>query len=76
MYVHFLKRIDMEGDEHGETRWRRLGTIGGTLYVVSHTYREEGEIEIYRFITARRAIFRNARRLTGRFMTGVKVGRP
>ena len=47
--------LDIEGDEHGETRWRTIGEINGKLYIVSHTIREEGEEEIYRIITARKA---------------------
>jgi uncharacterized protein len=50
-----LKRLDIEGDEHGEIRWRTIGEINGKLYVVSHTTREEGEEEIHRIITARTA---------------------
>ena len=50
-----LQRLDIEGDEHGEIRWRTIGEVDGTLYVVSHTIREEGEEEIYRIITARKA---------------------
>jgi uncharacterized DUF497 family protein len=50
-----LRRLDLEGDEHGETRWRTTGEIGGALYIVSPTVREEDEEEIYRIITARKA---------------------
>jgi len=62
-----LKIRDIEGDEHGEIRWRTVGEIGGTLYVVSHTVREEedkeeGEIEFVRIISARRATPRESRR--------------
>ncbi|HEX3674392.1 MAG TPA: BrnT family toxin [Rhizomicrobium sp.] len=53
-----LRRFDIEGDEHGEVRWRTTGEIGGTLHVVSHTIREEGEEEIYRIISARKATAR------------------
>lgn len=54
-----LRRLDIEGDEHGEIRWRTTGEIGGILYVVSHTIREEeGEAEIYRIVSARRATAR------------------
>lgn len=48
--------MDIEGHEHGEIRWRTIGEIDGVLIViVSHTTREEGETEIIRIITARRA---------------------
>jgi uncharacterized DUF497 family protein len=43
-------------DETGELRWQALGLVGGvaTLLVV-HTVREEGEDEVIRLISARRA---------------------
>ena len=50
-----FKRLEIEGDEHGEIRWRTIGEINGRLYIVSHTVREEGEEEVYRIITARKA---------------------
>jgi uncharacterized protein len=50
-----LRQLDLEGDEHGEIRWRTIGEIDGVLYVVSHTIREEGEEETHRIVTARRA---------------------
>jgi uncharacterized protein len=50
-----FRRLQIEGDEHGEIRWRTTGEIDGKLYIVSHTIREEGEEEIYRIITARKA---------------------
>lgn len=56
-----LRRLDMEGDEHGEIRWRTVGEIGGVLHVVSHTIHEEEETEIYRLISARRATPREIR---------------
>ncbi|MEI9991772.1 MAG: BrnT family toxin [Rhizomicrobium sp.] len=56
-----LRRLDIEGDEHGEIRWRTTGAIDGVLHVVSHTIREEGETEIYRIITARRATPRESK---------------
>jgi uncharacterized DUF497 family protein len=54
-------RLDIEGDEYGEIRWRTVGEIDGVLYVVSHTIREEGEGEVYRLISARRATTREIR---------------
>ena len=47
---------EFEGDEHGETRWRTTGQIGGIAVVlVSHTLREEGDDEVVRIISARKA---------------------
>jgi uncharacterized DUF497 family protein len=44
-------------DEAGELRWRALGLAGGViLLLVAHTVREEGDDEIIRLISARRAI--------------------
>ncbi len=61
-----LKRIDIEGDEHGEIRWRTIGEIDGLIVViVSHTLFEtienEQEIEIIRIISARPASRRERR---------------
>src|SRR5437762_588603 len=43
-------------DEPGEMRWHALGLAGGViLLLVVHTVREEGEDEIIRPISARRA---------------------
>ncbi len=60
-----LKRMEIEGDEHGEIRWRTVGEIGRTLYAVSHTIREEedekGEVEIVRIISARKPTPRESR---------------
>jgi uncharacterized DUF497 family protein len=50
-----LKRIEPEGDDHGEVRWRTIGEIERRVFVVSHTIREEGETEVIRIITARKA---------------------
>src|ERR1700729_968419 len=50
-----LRNLEVEGHEHGEIRWRTTGGIDGTLFVVSHTTREEGDIEIVRIISAREA---------------------
>ena len=42
--------------EAGEPRWRALGLAGGVmLLLVAHTVREEGEDEVVRLISARRA---------------------
>ena len=56
-----LKYVDIEGHEHGEIRWRTIGEITGTLYVVSHTLEDEGETEIVRIISARKATRRERR---------------
>ena len=50
-----MKRLEIEGDEHGEIRWRATGAIDRTLYVVTYTLRQEGEEEIHRLISARKA---------------------
>ena len=41
---------------HEEQRWRTIGSISGiVVVVVAHTIREEGDAEIIRIISARRA---------------------
>jgi len=43
-------------DESGEFRWQALGLAGeAAVVLVAHTVREEGEDEILRLISARRA---------------------
>jgi uncharacterized DUF497 family protein len=49
-----LKHVEIEGHEHGEIRWRTIGEIDGKLYVVSHTFEDEGEFEVARIISARK----------------------
>jgi uncharacterized DUF497 family protein len=44
-----------EEDEHGEIRWRAIGEVGGKLLFVSYASFEEGGIEVYRLISARKA---------------------
>jgi uncharacterized DUF497 family protein len=61
-----LRRTGIEGNEHGEIRWRTIGEIGGlVIVVVSHTLREtfegEEEVEIVRIISARKATRRERR---------------
>ena len=56
-----LRRLDMEGHEHGEIRWRTIGEINGSLYAVFHTLEDEGEIEVTR-ITSARKVTRHERR--------------
>jgi uncharacterized protein len=42
--------------ESGEQRWQTFGTVGGiVLLVVAHTYRDDGEDEFVRIISARKA---------------------
>jgi uncharacterized protein len=42
--------------EAGEVRWQALGFAGGVaVLLVAHTVREEGEEEVIRLISARRA---------------------
>jgi len=48
-------RTEASGDEHGEIRWRSAGEVRGSLIIVTHTTREEDEIEVIRIISARRA---------------------
>lgn len=45
----------IEGDEHGEIRWRAVGKVDRRLIFVSYTSFEEGEAEIVRIISARGA---------------------
>ena len=43
-------------DESGEPRWQAIGLAGGLAVVlVAHTLREEGQDEVIRLISARRA---------------------
>jgi uncharacterized DUF497 family protein len=56
-----LRRLDMEGHEHGEIRWRTIGEINGSLYAVFHTLEDEGEIEVTRIISARKVSRRERR---------------
>jgi hypothetical protein len=39
----------------GEKRWQTFGLVDRTILMVAHTWREEGEEEIIRVISARRA---------------------
>ncbi len=47
---------DQTDDDTGELRWQALGLAEGTiLLLVAHTVREEGQDEVIRLISARRA---------------------
>ncbi|MEW6363596.1 MAG: BrnT family toxin [Acidobacteriota bacterium] len=49
--------------EDGERRWRTLGMVGGVLLVlVAHSVRQEGDDEVIRVISARRADRKERRR--------------
>ena len=50
-----LRNRDIEGYEHGEVRWRTIGEIDRRLFVISRTIEEEGEAEIIRIISSRKA---------------------
>jgi uncharacterized DUF497 family protein len=56
-----LRRTNIEGDEYGEIRWYTIGEIDGGVVRVTHTIREEGQIEIYRIISARGATPRESK---------------
>jgi uncharacterized DUF497 family protein len=61
-----LKKLELEGTDHGEIRWRTLGEIDGAIYVVSHTLQEEDDTEVVRIISARRATPRERRAYEGK----------
>jgi uncharacterized protein len=56
-----LRKIELEGMEHGEIRWRTTGESNGRLLLVSYTFEEEGGFEIVRIISARKATPRERR---------------
>jgi len=56
-----LRKIELEGTEHGEIRWRTIGESNGRLLFVSYTLEEEGDLEIVRIISARKATPRERR---------------
>jgi uncharacterized DUF497 family protein len=40
----------------GEQRWQSIGIVGGVvLLIVAHTYRDDGDDEVIRIISARKA---------------------
>jgi len=49
-----LSRLDYE--DNGEERWQTIGIVAGAVaLIVAHTYRQEGDDEIVRIISARKA---------------------
>jgi uncharacterized DUF497 family protein len=47
---------DRADEETGELRWQAIGLVEGMiLLLVAHTVREEGQAEVIRLISARRA---------------------
>lgn len=48
---------ELEREVEGEERWQTVGVIGGSvIVVVAYAYREEGDNEVIRIISARKAI--------------------
>ncbi|MGA2427174.1 MAG: BrnT family toxin [Candidatus Acidiferrum sp.] len=48
--------VEQDRIEGGELRWQTLGLVGGVvLLLVAHTVRNEGEGEVIRIISARKA---------------------
>lgn len=45
----------------GEKRWQTFGVVEGSIVMVAHTWREEGNEEIVRLISARSATSREKR---------------
>jgi len=55
--------VDQDRIEGGELRWQTLGMVGGlVLLLVAHTVREEGQDEIIRIVSARRATRKERKR--------------
>lgn len=49
--------------EGGELRWQTIGVVQGvTLVLVAHTVRDDGDVEVIRIISARRASGKDRRR--------------
>ena len=57
--------IALEGNEHGEERWRAIGQAGHAIILVSCTIREEKGLEVVRIISARKAQPQERRRYEG-----------
>ncbi|MGH6870228.1 MAG: BrnT family toxin [Rhizomicrobium sp.] len=56
---------DIEGDEHGEVRWKIVGQVGRALVRVTCTIVEEADQEIVRIISARKLTPRERRAYHG-----------
>ena len=55
--------VDQDRIEGGELRWQTLGMVDGlVLLLVAHTVREEGQDEIIRIVSARRATRKERKR--------------
>jgi uncharacterized DUF497 family protein len=53
---HALFEQDRTDNQTGELRWQAIGLVEGmVLLLVAHTVREEGQDEVIRLISARRA---------------------
>ncbi|MGB6945412.1 MAG: BrnT family toxin [Bryobacteraceae bacterium] len=50
---HAFSTLDRFAD--GEERWRTLGSIGGVVLIVAHTWTDEDGEEVIRIISARKA---------------------
>ena len=50
----------------GEQRWQTMGLVGGiVLLIVAHTYRDDGDEELVRIISARKATRKERRNYEG-----------
>jgi uncharacterized DUF497 family protein len=55
--------VEQDRIENGEERWQTIGVVEGVLMLmVAHAVREQGDIEVIRIISARRANRRERRR--------------
>jgi uncharacterized DUF497 family protein len=63
VFADRLALMSQDRIESGERRWQTLGMVDGVLMLlVAHTVRDEGDIEIIRIISARRAEPKERRR--------------
>jgi uncharacterized protein len=62
VFADALIKVEFEGYDRGEERWRAIGEVGGKLLIVSYTACETQEGENIRIISARRAQSRERRR--------------
>ena len=65
VFFDLLVEKKVQGNEHGEIRWTAIGQVGSNILHVTYTTREEGEAEIFRIISARRAAPREIRAYQG-----------